>query len=530
MRILISLLAGPRRARLQLLASLLLIPFCVPAWSADSGAKKKIEAPSPDGRFAFRYQEEPKAYVLIDRKSGKVIKRVADSNDDIGPSARFSMEVLWKPDSERFALTGTFWKRGSEVSVFVRDGATFRAVKIPELLAEIPDKVKGDKHYPHITEMNSQSAKRWLKDGLLEVEIETVQDGGNGGAIQANRTVILGFGKGGEAKILKSTTKYTRPDENPPEPASKLNPVLCTTRVIAGHGEGSADGPGARAQFRNPWGIAADATGNIYVSELGNGTLRRIKADGTVETVAGVAGQMASTDGTGPTARFSNPSAIALGPDGNIYVAEVTSALRKVTPEGVVTTLVKDLGNSQNPRGLALDRAGVVYFTDYLDFVVRKIEPDGKIALLAGQRGKTEVVNGPATKACFDFPSGLVASPDGSFYVIDRNVIRKISAHGVVTTLAGTPNTVEQGEDGKGTAARFINLVAITIDAQGTLYVIDAGSIRQVSATGVVRSLRTTDHEPLPFKDPVALAIDPQGHILVTDREANTVVLIELVH
>ena len=197
-------------------ALFLLITFCHPVWSADEedgGARKKIEARSPDGQYAFRYagESDEQSYLLIHRKTGKVIKRVAKSDPDIGPSARFLMSVLWKPDSEWFALTATFWKRGSEVLVFARDGATFREVKVPELLAEIPDKIMAGKEYPHVVEMNSQSAKRWRKDGTLEIEIETIQDGA-GSTIQANRTVILGFGHGGKAKILKSTTKYTRPD------------------------------------------------------------------------------------------------------------------------------------------------------------------------------------------------------------------------------------------------------------------------------------------------------------------------------
>ncbi|EDY19463.1 hypothetical protein CfE428DRAFT_3148 [Chthoniobacter flavus Ellin428] len=203
-----------------LAALFLLVAFCHPLSGSaeeDTGAgKKKIEAPSPNGRFAFRHKGEsddtPETYVLIDRKSGKVLKQVAKADPDLGPSARFHMEVLWKPDSERFALIGTFWKRGSEVMVFVREGATFREVKLPELTAEIPEKVMAGKEYPHVVELSSQSAKRWRKDGSLEVEIETIQDG-NGSTIQANRTVILGFGKDGKAKILKSTTKYTKPDE-----------------------------------------------------------------------------------------------------------------------------------------------------------------------------------------------------------------------------------------------------------------------------------------------------------------------------
>jgi len=200
-------------------ALFLLVTFCHPVSDAaaeDAGARKKVEAPSPDGRFAFRYKGEsddaPEAYVLIDRKSGKVLQQIAKADPDLGPSARFEMKVLWKLDSVRFALTGTFWKRGSTVMVFVRDGASFQELKLPELAAEIPEKVMAGKEYPHVVELSSQSAKRWLKDGSLEVEIESIQDG-NGSTIQANRTVILGFGKGGRVKILKSTTKYTNPDQ-----------------------------------------------------------------------------------------------------------------------------------------------------------------------------------------------------------------------------------------------------------------------------------------------------------------------------
>ncbi|HEY3896998.1 MAG TPA: hypothetical protein VGM54_00190 [Chthoniobacter sp.] len=208
-------------------AAFFLVAICHPLLRADAedgGTRKKIEATSPDRRFAFRYKGEsddaPEAYVLIDRKSGKVLKRVAESNPDLGPSARFQIAVLWKPDSQRFALTAMLWKRGSGVMVFARDGATFREVKVPELLAEIPEKIMAGKEYPHVVELSSQSARRWLKDGSLEVEIETIQDG-DGSTVQANRTVILGFKKGGEAKILKSTTKYTRPDESSPDPAPK---------------------------------------------------------------------------------------------------------------------------------------------------------------------------------------------------------------------------------------------------------------------------------------------------------------------
>src|SRR2546421_2734012 len=182
--------------------------------------KNAIEAPSPDGKFAFRYTKDSKSnsdsdshlekqtYDLIDKRSGKVLASVAESDPDLGPSARFNIErVLWRGDSKAFALTAMLWKRGSSVSVFVRDGSSFREIKLPELAADVPEKVKGGKSFPHIAESNSQSAIRWQKDGSLVVEIENMVDGEDG-SITATRTVMLGFDRSDKAKILKSRIKF----------------------------------------------------------------------------------------------------------------------------------------------------------------------------------------------------------------------------------------------------------------------------------------------------------------------------------
>lgn len=177
-------------------------------------AKSRIEAPSPDGRFAFRYSsesdsdEDTKTYSLIAKQTGKVLAKVAESDPDMGPSARFSMSVLWRSDSNAFAVTATLWKRGSGVLVYLRNGDAFREVKLPELDADIPEKIKKGKSFPHINQLNAQSATRWQKDGSLIMDIETIEDG-NEGSVTAKRTVILSFDSPGKAKLLKSTVKYT---------------------------------------------------------------------------------------------------------------------------------------------------------------------------------------------------------------------------------------------------------------------------------------------------------------------------------
>jgi len=168
--------------------------------------KGKIEARSPDGQFAFRYsgqsEEEKQTYDLIDARSGKTVITVAESDPDFGPGARFVMKVLWRSDSKAFALTALLQKRGSEVSVYLRDGSTFNAIELPELTVDIPEKLEQGK----TTNSDSQEAKRWQKDGSLVVEIATVSSG-NKGTTTATRTVVLGFDQSDEVKIRKSSIK-----------------------------------------------------------------------------------------------------------------------------------------------------------------------------------------------------------------------------------------------------------------------------------------------------------------------------------
>jgi hypothetical protein len=198
-------------------------PYPICGQQAVEGAQK-IEAASPDGKFAFTYTTksdaaaetdpessvEKQTYDLVDKKTGKVLMSVAESDPEMGPSARFVMEsVLWKPDSKAFALTAYLWKRGTSVSVFVWSGNKFREIELPELTAEIPDEAMKGKKFPHISDYNSQRAMRWQKDGSLVVEIETTQDGNDEGlTITGDRTAVLGFDASDRARILKSTIRY----------------------------------------------------------------------------------------------------------------------------------------------------------------------------------------------------------------------------------------------------------------------------------------------------------------------------------
>lgn len=126
----------------------------------------------------------------------------------------------------------------------------------------------------------------------------------------------------------------------------KVTPAGMVTTLAGTAGmRGSADGAGALLWF--PQGIAVDASGNVYVADGHNNTIRKITAAGVVSTLAGTAGVTGNSDGTGSAASFNNPQGLAVGDSGNLYVADTGNhTIRKITPNGVVTTVVGAAGSA----------------------------------------------------------------------------------------------------------------------------------------------------------------------------------------
>ncbi len=261
-----------------------------------------------------------------------------------------------------------------------------------------------------------------------------------------------------------------------------------TTTTLAGKGGsfGSTDGTGSVARFRGPLGIAADSAGNVFVADTGNYTVRKITAAGVVTTLAGSAGQIGSTDGTGTAAWFSSPYGIAVDSSGTVYVVEANAIVRKITAAGVVTTLAGQAGSNgftdatgsaarfSVPFDIAVDGSGNLYVSDHGNHAVRKITPAGVVTTLAGSgsKGNTDATG---TAASFKFPSGIAADSAGNVYLADTDnqVIRKITTAGVVTTIAGGDIG---SADGVGTAASFFNPKDVAVDSSGNLYVVDRGN------------------------------------------------------
>jgi sugar lactone lactonase YvrE len=323
--------------------------------------------------------------------------------------------------------------------------------------------------------------------------------------------------------------------------------VVSTLAGMAGV-SGTNDATGTNALFNQPQGIAVDGSSNVYVADTGNYTIRKITAEGVVTTLAGSPGNAGTNDDTGSSARFYEPEGIAVNNSGTlIYVADTWNhTLRQVTVGGVVTTLAGTPGTSgtndgsgtgalfYQPQGVALDDAGNLYVGDTGNETIRKVTASGLVSTFAGSAGTYGSTNATGTSASFWGPQGLALDNATNVYVADslNHVIRKITAAGVVTTLAGTAGTVGSA-DGTGAAARFWLPQSVAADTNGNLYVADTanGTIRKIASGAIVTTLAgsaSTGSADGPgssarFSGPTGAAIDSSGNTYVADAGNGTI-------
>jgi gliding motility-associated-like protein len=310
--------------------------------------------------------------------------------------------------------------------------------------------------------------------------------------------------------------------------------------TFAGSGkDGSTDGIGTAASFNEPEGLTIDKSGNIYVAEYYNALIRKVTQSAIVTTFAGNVTAHGAANGIGTAASFDEPEGIALDKDGNIYVADVyNNLIRKITPDGVVSTLAgkafvsgsaNGIGSDatfNEPSAVAVDNSGNVYVTDRGNNMVRKITPNGTVTTFAGSTSAGSA-DGIGTAASFNYPCCLTMDADGNLYISDtlNDLIRKITPSGVVTTIAGSG--IERSVDGIGINASFNRPVGISVDADGTLYVADMQSnlIRKITSKGVVSTLAGNDTggsvngvgKEANFSMPASILVDGMGNVYVSD-------------
>ncbi|WP_108840578.1 IPT/TIG domain-containing protein [Aquimarina sp. Aq78] len=319
---------------------------------------------------------------------------------------------------------------------------------------------------------------------ITEVNVSTIAGStlgfvdGQGSAAQFNKPIGIVIDTDNNLYIADSNNQKIR----------KITPQGVVS-TLAGSTSGFADGQSSAAQFYDPSSIAIDTDNNLYVTDTNNHKIRKITPQGVVSTLAGSTSGFA--DGQGSVAQFNRPYAIAIDTDNNLYIADsYNHKIRKITPEGVVSTLA---GNTEGfadgtgtmakfsyPLGIAIDLDSNLYVTDYENHKIRKITPQGVVSTMAGSTLGS--ADGIGTLAQFNFPLGITIDTDSNLYVADteNHKIRKITPQGVVSTLAGS---TEGFADGTSTSAQFTYPYGIIIDRDHILYVTDTNNhkIRKIT-------------------------------------------------
>jgi sugar lactone lactonase YvrE len=255
----------------------------------------------------------------------------------------------------------------------------------------------------------------------------------------------------------------------------------------------SVDGTGTQANFYGVGDMAFDAEGNLLVLDV---NVRKVTPQAQVSTLA-------------PSGNFRT---LAVDASGQVYVGEYQfgscrlgicpfgGSIRRLAPDGTTAELAITSSSDGSEMGVRsvgdlVTASGNVYWTDIQLHAIRRLSPNGDLTTVAGIPGSRGSDDGPRATARFNFPQGLAIDTAGNLYVADgaNYTIRKISASGSVTTLAGLPG-VTGSQDGVGPDARFKSPLGIAVDEGGNVYVTELGNctVRKVTPAGVVTTIAGT--------------------------------------
>ena len=272
--------------------------------------------------------------------------------------------------------------------------------------------------------------------------------------------------------------------------------------TIAGNGSLGYSGDGGlatSAQLNNPWGVAVDSSGNIYIADSDNNVVRKVDPDGNISTFAGNGTEGSGGDG-GPaaSAQLGHPTGLAIDSKGNLYIANVYNAMvRKVDPDGNISTVFKGGVSGTFAAGVAVDSNDNLYIAWADGGYIVKIDTDGVQSVFAGIPGTKYYTGdgGPATEARLNEPHAVAVDSAGNVYIADtyNHRIRKVDLDGNISTVAGngvkTKDKASEGIGGPATSASISEVRGLAIDSKGNLYMADFwGSIKYLNLDGIERS------------------------------------------
>jgi Secretion system C-terminal sorting domain/NHL repeat len=283
---------------------------------------------------------------------------------------------------------------------------------------------------------------------------------------------------------------------------------IITTFAGTGTAGYSGDyGLATAAKLNQPYNIAADAPGNVYIADYGNNVIRKVSAaTGNITTYAGNGTAGYSGDaGPASVAKLRNPTGVALDTMGNLFIADANNnAVRKVYAGGTIVTIAGtgtpgytgDGGNAgvarlNYPVSVAVDPFQQVYIADYFNNAIRKIDTNGNISTFAGNGSIGYSGDGfAATTAQMHYPAGVSVFSFGNVYIADQgnNMIRFVNSAGTISTFAGKNTNGYAGDGGLAVNAELSSPKGIAVDAQNRLFIADYDNnvIRVVKANTAV--------------------------------------------
>ncbi|HEY3128886.1 MAG TPA: hypothetical protein VGL91_05470 [Acidobacteriota bacterium] len=282
--------------------------------------------------------------------------------------------------------------------------------------------------------------------------------------------------------------------------------------------------------------LALDGSGNLYFAI--RTVVNKLTALGIVRAVAGSEDAAVSfADGVPATStRLGNPVSIAADSAGNLYIADLFyQKVRKVTADGIINTVAGNpdvtgiSGLLKGPRGLVLDAAGNLYFAEVGANQVRRVTPDGVISSVAGNgTGGFMGDGGPATAAQLSGPAGVALDDAGNLYIADtgNHRIRRVTPDGIINTVAGDGTAGTGGDGGPPTSAQLYYPWTVEIDPAGNLYIAEPykRKVRMVSRDGAIYTLldvtpyspsHTGPLNPGPDSGPFSVVVDPTGNLYI---------------
>ena len=279
-----------------------------------------------------------------------------------------------------------------------------------------------------------------------------------------------------------------------------------------------------------------DSAGNLYIADYYNNRLRRVSTTGIITTIAGNGMTGPPQDNVQATTTSIKPDAVAVGPSGDVFIADSNSGrIRKVDSSGTITTFSNVFTGFSG--SLATDTIGNIYASDGFS-VVWKITPSGSATIVAGESSQIGY-NGDgiaATSALLNQPTGLAVDSTGNIYICDsgNNRIRKVDISGIISTVAGNGTAGFSGDGGLATAAMVFEPSDVAVDAKGNLYIADRINerVRVVDSSGTIRTLAGSGNfgyngNWLPALStnmyPSGVTVSPAGVVYVVDEASGRV-------